>query len=32
MHATASNALAEKAEKCCDISKKQAGNLLVTGG
>lgn len=31
MHATASDALAEKAEKCCNISKKQVGNLVVTG-
>lgn len=30
MHATASDALAGKAEKCCDLSKKQVSNLVVT--
>lgn len=31
MHTAASDALTEKAEKYCDISKKQVGDLVATG-
>lgn len=31
MSTVASDALVEKAKKCCDISKKQIGSLVVTG-